>query len=129
MMIGITGFAIVCGISSTVPFFSGIVLGGLWLVLSGWLVTGMVLATGDSRAFCIGAAIVVASTWTGMGGQFLQSVQRMVMSIIPYNGGPSPLLPGSFVMWLKHLILLAAAFANGWLCIRAHRYFERHAND
>lgn len=130
MMLGMTGLAVLLGVVVAVPFASGILLGGLWLAASGWLITGIVFAKDDARAFCIGAAVVVASTWTGMGGQFLESIQRLAMSIVPFDPfGPSPSLPGSVVMWFKHLALIAAAIANGWLCIRARRYFEQRAED
>lgn len=118
MMLLMTGTAIAFGLLSTMPIVNGIVLGGFWLVASGWLLTGIVFATGDQKAFCIGAMIVVASTWTGMGGMLLESAQSLAFNIgVPVSGW--------FGIWLKHLVLLASAVGNGWICIRARRYYSQ----
>jgi len=128
MLIGMTSFALLCGVLSVVPFASGIALGGLWLVVSGWLLTGIFFAHGDARAFCIGAAVVIASTWTGMGGQFLQSIQGLAYAVKDLiTGTPSFGATSDLAMWFKHLILLASAVGNGWLCVGARRYFERRS--
>ncbi|NOY43098.1 MAG: hypothetical protein GXP26_14850 [Planctomycetes bacterium] len=108
---------------------SHMLLGGLWLGITGWLLTGLVFARGDTRAFCIGAAVVVTSTWTGMGGQFLEAFRTLGALLaqglaVPYSEGLS-----SVLLWFKHLALLATAIANGWFCIRARRYFEQQAAD
>ena len=121
MLIGMTAFAIMCAMFSAFPWTSGIVLGGLWLAISGFLLTGIVFAHNDKRAFCIGAAVVVASTWTGMGGMFLESLQRLTHGFSTSSGWPR--------VWMKHFFLLVSAIANGWLCIRARRYFEKGSDD
>ncbi len=130
MMIGMTSVAIWCGIAAVLPgFLSNMLLGAVWLAGSGWLLTGIVFARGDMRAFCIGAAVVVTSTWTGIGGQFLEAFRTLGISLLgslvdPYSGQMRSLL-----FWFKHLALLGAAIANGYFCIRARRYFERQDED
>lgn len=125
MMLGMTGFAIICGLFSTFPTLSTMILGAIWLVATGWLLTGIVFAKGDLRAFCIGAAVVVSSTWTGLGGQYLESIIVLVRQFTPSDTYG---WPGSLANWLKHFFLLVSAVANGWFCIHARRYFERQAN-
>ncbi len=130
MMLGMTGFALWCGIVAVLPgFLSNMLLGALWLAGSGWLLTGIVFARGDLRAFCIGAAVVVTSTWTGIGGQFLEAFRALGLLLLgglvdPYSGRMT-----SMLLWFKHLALFGAALANGYLCIRARRYFERQDED
>ncbi len=129
-MFGMTGFALWFGVVAVLPgFLSNMLLGALWLAGSGWLLTGIVFARGDLRAFCIGAAVVVTSTWTGIGGQFLEAFRILGLSLLggfmdPYSGRMA-----SMLLWFKHLAMLGAALANGYLCIRARCYFESQDED
>ena len=90
-------------------------VGAVWFVATGWLVTGLLFAKGDQRAFCIGALLVVSSMWTGIGGQYMQGVH----SLFPRG------LAGSIAIWLDLVMIAGTAAANGWVCIWARRYFER----
>jgi len=125
-----TAVSLWCGFATVLPgVLSHLLLGGLWLGITGWLLTGLVFARGDTRAFCLGAAVVVSSTWTGMGGQFLEAFRTLGSLLthgmgLPYSEGIASLL-----LWFKHFALLATAIANGWLCIRARRYFEGRMVD
>ena len=130
LMIGMTAVALWCGFTVVLPgVLSNLLLGGLWFGISGWLLTGLVFARGDTRAFCIGAAIVVTSSWTGMGGQFLEAFRTLGSLLaqglgLPYSEGLASLL-----LWFKHVALLVTAIANGWFCIRARHYFERFGDS
>ncbi len=130
LFITTTAVALWCGFTVILPgVLSNLLLGGLWLGITGWLLTGLIFARGDARAFCIGAAVVVTSSWTGIGGQFLEAFRTLGNLLaqglsVPYSEGLASLL-----LWFKHFALLATAIANGWFCIRARRYFERHSGD
>jgi len=122
MLIGMTAFALFLGLTTTLPTaFSQLLLGLIWIAATGWLVTGLFFAHGDQRAFCIGAAIVVSSTWTGIGGRFLQGLFEIFSLLF---GGID--LPNALDLWLNHSVIATTALANGCLCIYARRYFERH---
>ena len=125
LMLGMTGFAILCGLGVALPVaLSQFVLGLIWIAASGCLLTGIVFARGDERAFCIGAAVVISSMWTGVGARFLEGAGRLLFLV---TGGIA--VTESIGAWIEHGILALAAIANGYLCIRARRYFERHADD
>jgi len=121
-----TALAVICGLGTVLPAaVSQIALGALWIASSGWLITGILFAKGDTRAFCIGAAVVATSMWTGIGGGFAGGIRNLLRNILYEAGFPSA---NSLEHWLVHLFLLAAAVANGYLCILARRYFERHSS-
>ncbi len=123
MLVAMTVFAVLCGMISTLPVaFSQMVAGLLWIIASGWLLTGIVFAKHDQRAFCLGAAVVVSSMWTGIGARFLQGTFDVLSILL---GGMS--FPRSVKIWLDLLFLSGMAAANGYLCIRARRYFERES--
>ncbi len=130
MFITTTAVALWCGFTVVLPgVLSNLLLGGLWLGITGWLLTGLIFARGDMRAFCIGAAVVVTSSWTGIGGQFLEAFRTLGALLaqglsVPYSEGLTSLL-----LWFKHFALLATAVANGFFCIYARHYFERQAED
>ncbi len=118
-----TAMALFCGFVTVMPAsLSQIALGALWIVVSGWLITGIVFAKGDARAFCIGAAVVATSMWTGIGGGFIGGIRSLLRGI-PIAWG----VDSTGMTWLIHLILALTAVANGYLCILACRYFERRA--
>lgn len=124
-MLGMTGFAVLCGFFALLPdAFGHILIGSIWIAATGWLITGLVFAKGDQRAFCIGAVVVVSSSWTGIGGRFLDGVTSLLFLLT--SGMP---LPSEVSMLAKHVALAAAAVANGYFCIRARHYFERHADE
>lgn len=122
LLFATTGFAVFCGLCVVLPAaFSQIILGAFWIVVSGWLITGIVFAKGDKRAFCIGATVVATSMWTGVGGRFVGGLQSLLRGIPlewQFTG------TSNLEVWLIHLVLVAIAVANGYLCIRARRYFE-----
>jgi len=112
-----TVMAVACGLVAALPVvISQIILGALWIAAIGWLVTGIFFASDDQRAFCIGASVVVSTMWTGVGARWIDSLDQLL-------GPPlgSSLKAG---LWLDFLLLLATALANGWLCVRARRYFQ-----
>jgi hypothetical protein len=94
--------------------FSQVVVGALWFAATGWLVTGIIFARGDQRAFCIGAALVASSMWTGIGGQFMQGIHGVLGTTRQ-----------SVLLWLDLVVIAATAVANGWCCIWARRFFDR----
>ena len=122
MMIGMTGFAVLCALATALPYaFSQVAIGLIWISVTGWLVTGLFFAAGDQRAFCIGASIVLSTMWTRVGGQFMQGTEELVGYFF---------VPGlrAVAAWMQIGQILMLAMANGWLCIRARRYFQRHAD-
>jgi len=130
MMLGMSGFAIFFGVVSIIPTaFTQIALGAFWLVASGWLITGIAFAKNDFRAFCIGATVVATSMWTGLGGRFAQGIQSILRGIPIDWITTGHTGTNNIETWLIHFALAATAVANGWLCIRARRYFERHGGD
>jgi hypothetical protein len=113
-----TFFAIWCAFVAIMPLaFSQLLVGAFWFVATGWLVTGVIFARGDRRAFCIGAGLVASSMWTGLGGQYMQAVHSIL-------GFERPL-----GLWLDLVVIAATAAANGWCCIWARRFFDRPAED
>lgn len=125
MMIGMTVFAILCGMTVALPIaFSQLIVGLIWIGATGWLLTGLVFARGDQRAFCIGAAVLVSSTWTGIGGRFLEGIGRILFLL---TGGMS--LADGLTLWIDHAVIALAAIANGYFCIWARHYFERHSTE
>lgn len=115
LLIATTCFAIWCAFVSLMPAgLSQLLVGAVWFVATGWLVTGLVFGQGDQRAFCIGALLVVSSMWTGLGGQYMHGFHRLFM----------PSSAGSFGVWLDLLMIAGTAVANGWFCIWARRFFE-----
>lgn len=121
----VTIFAVLCGLVVVLPIYiSHIILGAIWIAAVGWLVTGVIFAKGDQRAFCIGAGIVIASMWGGVGARFVEGVTRLLVALL---GGLS--ITGHVSLWLDFLLLFATAGANGWLCIRARRYFEQGTGE
>lgn len=121
----LTGIAIFCGLMTALPApfanaLSQALIGLVWIVAAGWLVTGLFYARGDQRAFCIGAVVVVSSTWTKIGGRFLQGIFQMFTSVF---GGLR--LPDFIIAWLDLTLIVAIAAANGWACVLARRYFEK----
>ena len=122
MMIGMTGFAFLCGFASVLPAaFSHALIGLFWIGASGWLVTGLFFARGDQRAFCIGSAMVVSSMWTRVGGRFMQGMADIF--------GMFVVMPLGMKAWFDLGLIVATALANGYLCIRARHFFERKADD
>jgi len=118
-----TALAVVCGLGTLLPTsMSQIALGALWIAVSGWLITGIVFAKGDARAFCIGAAVVATSMWTGIGGGFAGGIRILLRKIL-FLGWHSEV-----ETWLVHIALAVTAVANGYLCILARRYFERESS-
>ncbi|NOY30587.1 MAG: hypothetical protein GXP28_10600 [Planctomycetes bacterium] len=118
-----TTLAVICGLSVVLPnAFIQITIGALWIIASGWLITGLIFAKGDTRAFCIGAAVVATSMWTGIGGGFAGGIRSLLREIL-FLGSVS-----NAETWLIHIALAAVAVANGYLCILARRYFERESS-
>ncbi len=118
-----TALALFLGFGTILPVvFSQIIIGAFWIVISGWLITGIVFAKGDARAFCIGAAVVATSMWTGIGGGFVGGIRSLLREIL-FLGSV-----GNAETWLIHIALAVTAVANGYLCILARRYFERHSS-
>ncbi len=114
LLIATTIFAFWCALVSQLPVaFSLLLVGAIWFIATGWLVTGIVFGRGDQRAFCIGAVLVVSSMWTGIGGQYMHGYHQLF-------GIHQPWTP-----WTDFLVIAATAVANGWFCIWARRYFER----
>jgi hypothetical protein len=95
--------------------FSQLLVGAIWFIATGWLVTGIVFGQGDQRAFCIGAGLVVSSMWTGIGGQYMHGFHSLFL----------PGIAGSLAAWLDLVLIAGTAAANGWFCIWARRFFER----
>jgi len=121
-----TGFGFVCGLAVIIPHTIIILLGLATYAATGVLTTGLICARGDQRAFCIGALIVVLSTWTRTGGGLLGEIVDVFEWLLR---GLSISLPIYFEVALKYVVLIPLAVANGYLCIHARRYFERHATD
>ena len=122
-----TALALLFGFGAVFPVaFSQIILGAFWIVVSGWLITGIVFAQGDARAFCIGATVVATSMWTGVGGRFAGGIQGLLRGVFSPHGAVGSLGDAEGLgIWIIHLILAAVAVGNGYLCILARRYFER----
>ena len=123
-----TVLALVCGLGTILPIgVSQIVIGLVWIVVSGWLVAGIVFGRGDARAFCIGAILVATSMWTGLGGRFAGGIQSYLRGI-PMSWGESSFTDTQGLeLWLIHLILAAVAVGNGYSCVLAKRWFDSHS--
>jgi len=121
MLVIMTAFAIWCALTTQFPgAMSKAQIGLVWIVATGWLVTGLFYARGDQRAFCIGASVVVFAIWTRIDGRFFAGVFPMPSLV---SGGLRS--PGAIMQWLELALIAAVAAANGWVCIRARRYFEK----
>jgi len=124
-----TALALFLGFGTILPVaFSQIIIGAFWIVISGWLITGIVFAKGDARAFCIGAAVVATSMWSGVGGGFIGGIRSMLRGIPLAWGAESFGNFQTLEIWLIHTVLATVAVANGYLCILARRYFERESS-
>jgi hypothetical protein len=120
LLLGFTLFSLFCGLILTLPaFISQILIGAAWIASAGWLVTGICFAQGDQRAFCIGAFIVIASMWTGVGARFVEGMTSFLAILGAWTSS------GQIARWLELVLLLLAAIANGRLAVRARHYFER----
>jgi len=89
--------------------FSQLAVGALWLLASGWLVTGLFFGNADQRAFCIGAGLVFSSMWTRIGGQFINGYHQLL-------GVPRP-----WSLWTDFLMISLTAAVNGWFCVWIRR--------
>jgi len=98
---------------------SQLVVALIHIAATGFLVTGVVFARGDQRAFCIGAAAALLATWSGGG--------RGLWSVFAYIAGSNPgsSISRSLSPWFDLAILVTVSAANGWFCVWARRYFER----
>ena len=113
MLIGTTAFAVFFALEVLLPNApSKILVGALWLAVTGWLLTGLVFGRGDQRAFCLGALLVITSMWTGIGGMFMDGFHRLI--------GRDFVIVSIYV---DFLIICLTAAANGWLCVKARRVF------
>lgn len=122
LLIVVTAFAVLCGLVSRLPVYvSQTIVGAFWIASAGWLIAGVIFAKEDQRAFCIGAGIVVSSTWTGVGARFAEGMARLLAAVVGLFGGS---FSTQISLWLDFLLICVAAVANGWLCVRARRYFE-----
>jgi hypothetical protein len=99
-------------------------IGLIWTALAGLLVTGLVFARGDLRAFCIGATIVYASMWTRSGGMLMEGLQQLAGLVLRPLSAPLVLSN-----WIDLALLTVIAVANGRFCVHAKRYFERWSAD
>ena len=122
MFVAMTAFAVWCGFAAITPLWlNQMLIGAIWVAVSGSLLTGIVFAKNDQRAFCIGALVVVASMWTRSGGMLMEGMQQFFnLAVEPLN------LPRTVGIWIDLALLLALAFANGLLCVRAKAFFERN---
>jgi hypothetical protein len=114
-----TSLAILCGVAVVMPdWFSQLVIGAVWIVAAGILITGLVFAKGDQRAFCIGATVALSSMWMGPGGRFMAGIHKLINSV------PGLSLAQSVLLWIDFLVHVLLAWSLGMLCIRAKEYFE-----
>jgi hypothetical protein len=115
-----TVIALGCGFAVIVPVeISHLLIGLIWMIAFGVLTVGLIFGRGDRRAFCIGAFVVVASVWFDIGGRVMQGVHYL-FGVISLGYG----VPREIMLWLDLSVLAALAVANGWLCIKARRFFE-----
>ncbi len=120
LLIATTVFAVWCVAVSLVPSAVSLALVGLLsYALLAFLAAGLMFAQGDQRAFCLGALIVAASMWTGLGGQFMNGVHQLWGIIVP--------LRQPWILWTDFLLIALTAAANGWFCVHARRYFQRES--
>lgn len=126
-MIGMTGIAAIFGTMAVMPYVAILLLVFVTsYAATGVLTTGVLFGRGDQRAFCIGALVVVLSSWTPTGGGFLGEVVNTFDWLL---GGFGMALATYLEAGLKYVVLAILAMINGWLCIRARRYFERHSSE
>lgn len=110
--------AVLCGAAVVLPSgFSQLIVGAIWIAASGWLVVGVIYGRGDDRVFAIGAGLVVASMWTGLGGRYMQGVHE-VLALLSLGSR------GGVAAWLDLAVLTVTAVANGMLCVAARRFYE-----
>jgi hypothetical protein len=115
-----TAIALGCGFAVIVPVeISHLLIGLIWMIAFGVLTVGLIFGHGDRRAFCIGAFVVVASVWFDIGGRVMQGVHYL-FGVFSLGYG----VPLQVMLWLDLGVLAALAVANGWLCVRARRFFE-----
>lgn len=115
-----TVIALGCGFAVIVPVeISHLLIGLIWMIAFGVLTVGLIFGRGDRRAFCIGAFVVVASVWFDIGGRVMQGVHYL-FGVISLGYG----VPLQVMLWLDLGVLAALAVANGWLCVRARKFFE-----
>ena len=120
LLLGFTAFALACCLAAILPaFISQILIGAIWIASVGWFITGIFFARGDQQAFCIGVSVVLASMWTGVAARFMEGMTRLLTVFL---GGWR--ITGQTALWLDLALLLLAAGANGWLAVRARRYFQ-----
>ena len=115
-----TALALFCFVCFALPAaFSQFIVGALQIAIAGVLLTGLFFAAGDQRAFCLGAAVVFSSMWTGVGGQFMEAAPQLLRFLAPVT------LPRAANLWLDFAVLCTAAMGNGALCVVARSYFQR----
>ncbi|MBX3432831.1 MAG: hypothetical protein KF847_05890 [Pirellulales bacterium] len=111
--------AVACGAAVVLPYsLTLLATGALWIVGAGWLAAGVVFARGDVQAFCIGGSVVVLSMWTQAGGRMLEGVRMLFRPWGAFDLGTPT------TAWLELAIVVLAVAANGWLGVRARRYFQ-----
>lgn len=114
LLIATTAFAVWCVAVVILPReFTQIVTGLITYVIVAWLATGLVFCQGDIRAFCLGALLVITSMWTGLGGHYMNGIHAIVD------------LNSSWSIWFDLVVVVVTGAANGWVCIKARRYFQR----
>lgn len=120
LFVAMTALAIGCGFAVVMPVaISHLLIGLIWIVALSILAVGLIFARGDQRAFCIGAFIVASSAWTDIGGRYMQGVHYLYELVaVGFS------VPLALMLWLDLGVLAATSIANGWLCVRARRYFE-----
>lgn len=115
-----TLFALLCGVAVFVPIeISHLLIGLFWLIAISLLLLGIIMGSGDRRAFCVGAFVVSASVWTDLGGRFMLGVHYFY-DILSLGQG----VPLAAMLWLDLAVLAGTAAAVGWLCARARTFFE-----
>jgi hypothetical protein len=114
----LTGFAVWCGLTLALPAaLTQILMGLVWLAASVFLLTGLVFARGDAQAFCLGAVLVVTSTWTGLGGRLMDGVHRLLQFVSSTSVGDA------LWLWVDLVVLTSAAVGMGWLAVVSRRFF------
>ncbi|QDS99969.1 hypothetical protein [Adhaeretor mobilis] len=122
LLIAMTGVAVICGLSIALPAEISLVFVGLiWFAITGLIFTTLFFASGEMRAFSIGAAIVASSMWTGIGGQFFQGIHRVLYFLL---GGTE--VPRGLAAWVDLLVIIVAAIANAVFCVHVKRFIDRH---
>jgi len=120
LMSAVTLLALFCLAVLVLPsFISQILVGAIWIAVAGWLITGVFFAKGEPQAFCLSAAIVFVSMWTGFGAHFMEGTTRLCVSLFG-----AWIAIGQAALWLDLTGMLLASLVNGWLAIRAYHYFK-----